>query len=185
MNDRKLARNYATALFDLALERGELERVEQDLKLIGILLEQNPELVRVMANPVIPREKKDAIMEAVLGNSVQPLTSRFIKLLTQKKRLGELAGIIVSFHKQYKRHHGIVPVSFVSAKPIDDTLRDLLTKRLIRDLQAQVELEEHVDSRVVGGFVVQVEDQRYDASLRHKLDKLGRQFNANIYKRSF
>ncbi len=185
MTDRKLARNYATALFGLALERGDLERVYHDLALIRTVLEENPELVRVMANPIIDKLKKDAIMEAILGSQVIALTNRFVKLLTEKKRMSAFTDIIASFNRQYKRHHGIVPVSFISASPIDDDLRDQLTRKLAYDLQAQIELEETIDAQMLGGFVMQVEDQRFDASLRRKLDKLSMQFNVNIYKRSF
>jgi F-type H+-transporting ATPase subunit delta len=185
MIDKKISRNYATALFGLALERKELEEVHSDMVMIHSLLKDHPELRQVLTSPVIGKGKKSAIMHALLKERVRELSLRFLDLLISSLRVVYLSEIGDSFFRQYKEHHGIVPVTITSAVPVTDAIRKRLTQQLAEDLQAQIELQERVDDRLIGGIVVQVGDMRYDSSLRAKLDRIDRQFNINIYKRSF
>jgi F-type H+-transporting ATPase subunit delta len=85
----------------------------------------------------------------------------------------------------YKIHKGIKGVSFVSVVALKDESRLLLKEILRSELNAEIELEEKIDPRIIGGFIVQVDDRRYDASLRSKLNKLDRQYYINIYKKGF
>jgi len=185
MIDRKIARNYATALFGLALERQELEEVHHDMELVHTLMKDHPELRQVLVSPVIRKGKKSAIVHALLKERIRLLSLRFLDLLITARRVASLPEIADSFFRQYKEHHGIVPVTITTAVPVTDSVRERLTRQLAEDLKAQIELQERVDDRLIGGLVVQVGDRRYDASLRARLDRIDRQFNINIYKRTF
>ena len=185
LNERKIARSYSAALFGLAHEKGQLEEIWRDMELIETVLKENPELVKAFASPVLRSIKKSDIIDALLKEHVHELTLRFLHLLVKAMRVLYLLEITEQFRVQYRAHHGIVKVHMKSAHPIDAAIRKKITDRLLVDLKAQVELEEVVDSRLIGGFVLQVEDRRYDASVRSKLNKLNRQFDINIYKKGF
>ncbi len=185
LNERKIARSYSSALFVLALENGILEEIWRDIELIEDLLKENPELVKVLASPVLRSRKKSDIIDALFKEHVNDLTIRFLHLLVKAMRVLYLLEITDQFRVLYKEHHGIVCVHLRSSCPIDDEIRNKIKERLLVDLKAEIELKEIIDSRLIGGFVLQVEDRRYDASVKSKLNKLDRQFDINIYKKGF
>jgi F-type H+-transporting ATPase subunit delta len=184
-SEKKIARSYTAALFGLALENGILEEIWRDITFIEILLKENPELVRILASPVLCSNKKTSIINALLSDRVNELTLRFLHLLVKAMRVLYLLEITDQFQKQYKAHHGIVTVHLKSAFPMDDTSRKQMTNKLLSDLNAKIDLKLEVDKRLIGGFVLQVEDRRYDASLKSKLNQLNKLFDVNIYKKKF
>jgi len=185
LNGKKIARSYTTALFGLALENGILEEIWRDIQFIETLLKENPELVKILTSPVLRSSRKSSIINALLSDRVHELTLRFLHLLVKAMRVLYLLEITDQFQKQYKAHHGIVTVHLKSAFPMDEGFRKKLTDRLLSDLNAQIELKEIVDKRLIGGFVLQVEDRRYDASVKSKLNQLNKLFDVNIYKKKF
>ncbi len=185
MSAGKIARNYATALCQVAIERQELEEVKGDMVMIATLLDQNPELHQALASPIVQKEKKKAILDAIIKDSVQHLTYTFLSLLIRSTRIVLLRETTHELIRLYKEHHGIIPVTFSTAAPVADDIRNRIVQRLSEDLNATVELIERVDERLIGGCLIQVGDRRYDGTLRARLDKIDRQFNINIYKKTF
>ena len=185
LNERKIARSYAAAIFELAEEQALTEKVFKDMELILQVLEENPQLQKVLASPVIRSSKKSEILKALFATHLNELTMRFLKLLVKSLRVLYLDVISNQFITLYKIHKGIKDVSFVSVVALKDESRLLLKEKLRSDLNAEIELEEKIDPQIIGGFIVQVDDRRYDASLRSKLNRLDRQYDINIYKKGF
>lgn len=185
LNERKIARSYATAIFELSLEQGSVDLIASDMEMMQQLLEDNPELQRVLASPVLHKRKKKEILDLVLTGHVNHLTIRFLHLLVNAMRAVYLNEITSQFLVQYKAHQGIRVVKVKSAVVLGEGSRKVLLEKLRIALDSKIELQELVDPRLIGGFVVQIDDQRYDASIRSKLNKLDRQFDVNIYKKGF
>lgn len=82
MRQPKVAQRYAKALFDLAVERGEVERIKEDLE--GIKALDHGELRAVWMSPVIQGEKKQKVFSALLEGKVSPTTTAFFNLLFKK-----------------------------------------------------------------------------------------------------
>jgi F-type H+-transporting ATPase subunit delta len=182
---QKIAKSYANALFTLTIEQGSVEEVCRDMELVQTLLAQNPELIKVLGSPIIKSAKKREIITAILQERVQIITLRFLHLLVKALRVGYLKEIATQYIVLYLEWKGIRTVKVRSVVPLSDDTRQSLLTKLRKDLNAEVQLEEVLDPRLIGGFVVQVGDTRYDASIRSKLNKLDRQFDINIYKKGF
>jgi F-type H+-transporting ATPase subunit delta len=182
---QKIARSYANALFTLSIEMGKVEDVRHDMELVQSVLGQNPELCRVLASPIIKSAKKRDILTAVLKKHVQILTLRFVHLLVKALRIGFLKEIATQYIILYLDWKGIRTVTVRSVVPLADDTRETLLTKLRAELNAEIRLEEIIDPRLIGGFVVQAGNTRWDASIRSKLNKLDRQFDINIYKKGF
>lgn len=185
LNERKIARSYAAALFDLAVEQRVLEEVYSNMMLIGSVLAENPELHKVLSSPVLRNIHKAGILEALFNQHIKPLTMRFLHLLIKANRGPMLKGITQQFDLLYKVHHGIVSVAFRSAAEVSGEIKQRVIAGLERDLGKKVEMVASIDPKLIGGYVIQVEDKRYDASVRAKLNKLDRQFDINMFKKEF
>ncbi len=185
LGERKIARSYASSIFDLAVERKLLEEVRSDMLHIHDVLHENRNLVRVLASPVVKSGKKREIIDAVFGTAIQELTRRFLHLVVKSLRAVFLMDITLQFLENYKAYKGIKTARVRTVVPIGEGTRDILMSKLTTALQSDIELVEITDSKLIGGIVVQVDDMRFDASIRSKLNKLDRQFDINIYKKGF
>ncbi|MEY3920560.1 MAG: synthase subunit delta [Bacteroidota bacterium] len=182
MRQTKVAQRYAKAIFDLAVETSKLEDVKKDFELIQSV--QNKELHLMLMSPVVKGEKKIAIFEAVFSKHVQPLTNSFFKLIFSKGRSVAINEIILAFIEKYRDQKGIKLVELTTAvevsKEIQDNISSLLKENQLLKGKS-IELKTNVDASIIGGLVVQVDDQLFDASIRHDLQVIKKQFIENMY----
>jgi F-type H+-transporting ATPase subunit delta len=182
MRQTKVASRYAKALFDLALETAKLEEVRQDLLLIASV--KHEELKVLLASPVIRSDKKIAVFEAIFASRVQAVTVSFFRLIFAKGRAVAMEEIIEAFAGMYRNHKGIKVVELTTAVPVSESIVAEIKKLIAGNniLKGKsIELREKVDPSILGGLVVQVDDQLFDASIRHDLQHIKRQFIKNMY----
>lgn len=182
MGHSKVAYRYAKALFDLALETGNVDEVHLDLTQINRV--NHKELSAILGSPVIGGEKKIAIFEAVFSNHVQPITTSFFKLIFNKGRSVAIKDIIEAYFDKYRLHKGIKVVEMTTAVSLSEEVKQAIVKELqhINMLVGKtIELKEKVDASIIGGIVVQVDDKLFDASIKHDLQTIKRQFIKNMY----
>jgi F-type H+-transporting ATPase subunit delta len=182
MRQPKVAHRYAKALFDLAVERGELETVKGDLD--GIRALDSAELTAVWMSPVIQGEKKQKVFAALLDGKVSRTTSAFFNLLFKKGREIAINEIYGAFEGMYRQHHKIKLVEITTAAPVTPEVSQyILDKMHNRERFADVKLEvtNKVDESIIGGFILHVDDLLYDASIRHDLQVIKKQFVENMY----
>lgn len=178
----KVAQRYAKAIFDLAVETSKLEEVKTDLELIRSV--QHKDLQLMLMSPVIKSEKKSAIFEAVFSKHIQPLTNSFFKLIFSKGRAVAFNEIIFAFISKYRTLKGIKLVELTTAQEVSKEIQEKVSVVLAGHknfIGKRIELTSKVDPSIIGGFIVQVEDQLFDASIRHDLRVIKKQFIENMY----
>ena len=168
-----LAARYAAALFDLAEEKGKLERVAEDLGRLGGLLEESADLRRLIRSPVIGREDQRRGLDAVMAKAeIGPLARNFIGLAARNRRLAEIPDMIAAFRAKLAVRAGEITADVVSAKPLSKSQADALATELKGALGATVVLHARVDPALLGGLVVKVGSRMIDSSLRTRLNRL-------------
>ncbi len=180
-----ISQRYAKALFDLAIEFKELEKIKEDMLLVGSVTAENPEFRRLLASPVIPQGKKAAIIKGIFQQKVEKLTFRFLELVVRKEREVYLREIADNFIGLYKKHNNIITVNLITAQPVDEHIRKEILGILEETTHKNVELLENVDKSLIGGFVLTMEDKKYDSSIRHQINRLQRVFERNPYVKGF
>jgi len=181
----RLAGRYAKSILDLALERGQLDNVYNDMLFLQAACRGSKELVNLLRSPIIKADKKEKVMDAITAGRVSPLTTAFIHLLLVKEREGYLPEVASAFISQYKVYKGILIVRLTTAVPVDEDIRKIVLDkvRTARQVQ-QIELDTQVNEQLIGGFVLEIGDEMVDASIAHELNNIRKQFNNNdfIYK---
>ena len=99
MTNPRLATRYAKSLLDLSVEQNKLEAVYADMKLLKGINKSNPDFVALLRSPIITSDKKDKILDAVIGKNISQLSMLFIRLLTTKKRESNLPEIVTADRK--------------------------------------------------------------------------------------
>lgn len=181
----RLAARYAKSILDLSLEKGQLETVYNDMLLLKDACRNSKDLVAVLRSPIIKADKKGKILDAIFAGKVSAMTSAFVTLLLNKEREGYLPEIAAAFVEQYKVHKGISTVKLTTAVPVGEDVKQAILQKLKteRHLQ-QVELDSEVNPALIGGFVLEIGDERMDSSVAFELNNIRKQFQNNdfIYK---
>jgi F-type H+-transporting ATPase subunit delta len=181
----RLAGRYAKSILDLAVERGQLDTVYNDMLLLRDVCHVSPELVSVLRSPIIKTDKKRHILEAITAGRISPLTTAFNTLLMNKEREAYLPEIATAFIEQYKAHLGIQTVKLTTAVPIGQEVKQAILDKVRADRKVpRIELNTEVNEELIGGFVLEIGDELIDASIAFDLNKIRQQFQNNdfIYK---
>ena len=168
-----IAGRYATALFDLAKQRGALDQVEQDLRDLRALLAESDDLRDLVRSPLYGRQAQGRALGAVLARAgVSDLTVRFVGTVAANRRLFALDDMIGGFLGLLARHRGEITAHVISAQPLGQDQVDAVASALAGAVGSKVLLETSVDPALIGGMTVRVGSRMVDGSLRTKLGSL-------------
>jgi len=185
MPNPRLAVRYAKSLLDLAIEKGQLEPVYQDMLYMQELTQASPELVRVLRSPVIKGDKKEKILNALTKDRLGIISSSFNRLLVRKGREIHLAEIVAAFIQQYKDYKGIHIVTLTTAVMPSEEVKSAIVRKLGETAHWEnTELKTIVNPDIIGGFIIEVDGRLIDASILYDLNVIRKQFENNdfIYK---
>lgn len=166
---------YAKSLIGLAKEENQLDAIYNDMLLIGSTIKDSRDLSILLNSPVVKTDKKYNILTAIFGTKITELTTKFLKLITNKKREALLEAISFSFVKIYKKEKNIVVAEVTSAVKLDDAQKQNIINLLKTD--ATVEVVEKIDPSIIGGFIVRVDDKQIDASIVREISDLRQVLN--------
>lgn len=168
-----LASRYATALFELALERGALEEVERDLAALERAVAESPDLARALKSPIISREQQAQAMEALAERlGLGELTRNLLGVLAHQRRLAALTAVVTAYKRRLAQHRGEETAEVVSAVPLDEAQIASVREAVARYAGRPVQLSAAVDPDLLGGIVVRIGSRMIDASLKTKLRNL-------------
>jgi F-type H+-transporting ATPase subunit delta len=184
MASQRVASRYVKSLLGLAVEQGTLEAVHTDMQLFSRVCSENRNLTTMLRNPVIRHETKRSILEKVFTGKVNKLTLAIMDILTRKNREFLLPLIAHEFHTAYDEYKGIGRASITTTIPMDPQVRSEI-ESIVKKLsdKKEVEVEEKVDTELIGGFILHVGDRQIDASIKSKLKLLKLKFSENPYVR--
>ncbi|QZP09614.1 F0F1 ATP synthase subunit delta [Caenibius sp. WL] len=168
-----LAGRYAVALFDLASEAGNVSSVESDLEKLGSALGESADLAALIKNPEVSRADLGKAMGALAGLlGLDMLTSNFLGVLAQNRRLAELPAMIRAFAAIAAAQRGEVTAEVASAHPLSEDQVASLQEKLKAREGRNVKIRTNVDPDLLGGLVVTIGSKRIDSSIRTRLNSL-------------
>ena len=172
MNDGKISVRYAKALLSSASDQGKLDQVRNDMEAVLQILREVPELKHLLHSPVIEPSKKEAILVEVFKGKVDSLTLSFFRMIVKNKREEFLPSMARMYLEFFKEEKGIKSVTVTTAVPIDQEIRSSLVKLIEDAYRAIIELGENVDKKLIGGFILKIEDVQLDASVAGQLKRI-------------
>jgi F-type H+-transporting ATPase subunit delta len=164
---------YASALFDLASENGNVSAVESDLEKLGQALGESPELVGLIRNPQISRADAGKALDAVADIlSLAPLTRNFLGVLAGNRRLARLPETIRAFSTIAANARGEATAEVTTAHALGEDQVEALRQKLEAREGRNVKIRTSVDPDLLGGLVVTIGSKRIDSSIRTRLNSL-------------
>jgi F-type H+-transporting ATPase subunit delta len=168
MNLSKIPVRYSKALISLAKEKNALEEVRADMDLIAFVA-KTKELKSLLNNPVIKPSEKLQKTKNTFKDKIHPISMSLLELLLKNKRELYLESVCQRFMGDYDKEKGLKPAVLTTAKPLKTELKEKIIKLVEDTCQCGVNLEEQVKEEIIGGFILKVEDQQYDASVHTRL----------------
>lgn len=170
MDDR--ITGYASGVFELARAEGVLEQVENELLSVSQAIEASAELRSTLTDPRIPLEKKQAIVDDLIGGRASSLTLSLVQLIVNQGRSSDLPAIARAVVESAAASRDKAVAEVRSAVPLDDETVARLTAGLSRATGKSVEVKVIVDESVIGGIVARVGDTVIDGSLARRVDSV-------------
>ena len=168
-----LAGRYATALFELARDEKQLEAVGASLSTVRDALRDSDAFRALTTSPLISRDQAvKATGKTAEAMRLDPITSNFLGVLAQNRRLAQLPQVIRAFNQLAAAHRGETTAEVVSAHPLSDDQVSALKKNLRTRIGRDVAVDLNVDPAILGGLVVKIGSQMIDGSIRTKLNTL-------------
>lgn len=185
MSASRIASRYAKSLLDLAIEQNQLDEVYTQVSGIADSIAGSPELSNLLQSPIIASDKKMSCLNALFGGKVNNLVQKFIAIIVGKHREAYLGEITNSFVNQYNDKKGIGKATLITASEVSDGLLQKIKGFVMANAPGvnTVQLTTKIDPSIIGGFILQFNNQQYDSSVAAKLKAISKNFSDNKYKK--
>jgi len=170
MSQARISFRYAKSLLDFAIAQNKLDRIYEDILNLKTACSLR-EFVLLCKSPIIPSGKKEQIFKAVFENNFDPITFGFFNILLKKGREIYTPEIVSDFLLQYEALNKRTRVTLSTATALDQALIENIKSKLAgaSSTREHIDLETKIKPELIGGFVLEYEDQLYDASVSHQL----------------
>ncbi|MCM1137733.1 MAG: F0F1 ATP synthase subunit delta [Duncaniella sp.] len=174
MNEGLIPSRYAKALFEYAGENKDDKHIYDMMHKLHESFVAEPSLQQVMANPFVAAADKVKLLTIAAGADAEDkVYAQFLQLLVENNRLAAARDIALAYMKIYRREHKIYLVNVTSAAPFGPAEEERLKKLIERHLNGgTMEYNHSVDPDLIGGFVVNINNEKLDASIANELKQL-------------
>ncbi|MDD4169255.1 MAG: F0F1 ATP synthase subunit delta [Desulfotomaculaceae bacterium] len=167
-----VAGRYSAALYELAVKIKEVDRVEDELKMVAAAIKENEDLQKIIYHPQITVADKKELLDKLFKGKILPLTSNFIGLLLDRRRENYLGDIVDEFVAQANKDRNIVAARISSAVELNNAEKDAIDQLLAKITGMKVQSSYTVDPSLRGGVLMRFGDKVIDGTIKARLDTM-------------
>jgi len=172
MNTGLVSTRYAHALYDFAKKYKAEDQVYLQTKLMSKSFSEFTQLKSVLNNPVLGNVKKKEIILLSIGNEVNPIFDKFIDLVLANNREELFHNIALTYIDFYRKSKDIYAAKLTTAIKIDIETEKRLIKVVENRTKGTLELDKILDPDILGGFMLEVDNMRWDATISGQLSTI-------------
>ena len=166
-----IARRYADALYQVAVEQNAIDETEAEFRRVIEGVKEDEDFGRFLAHPVVLRDEKITLMEKAFPDLSEHL-GNLLRLLVRNRRESYLDMIYDEFVAVRVEAEGFAKIDVITARPFAEDERAQIIGRLETALGRRVLLEERVDEELIGGARIEMDGRVIDGTLRARLERL-------------
>lgn len=171
----KAAKRYSNAIFKSAVESDMLDKIYNDLLFVDETINLNSQLKEFLLNPVISKDDKKDVLVKLFSNHINKITIDFLFVLADNSRLDILGEVLNQFIHKYNEKNDIIKPKIISAVGLDEVQKSILTEKLEKKLKKKIIPEYVINDDIIGGLIVEIDDNTIDCSLKTKFYNMKQQ----------
>jgi F-type H+-transporting ATPase subunit delta len=167
-----VAGRYSSAMYDLASDANAVDQIEEELKAIATIIDENDNLKQILYHPQVAASDKRGLMDDIFKDKVLPLTNSFMALLIDRRRETFLNDIVAEFVARANKDRNVVEAKVSSAVDLLDNEKDSIEQLLTKITGKKVQSSFAIEPSLVGGVLVHIGDKVIDGSIKARLDTM-------------
>jgi len=172
MDQSAITVRYAKAFFSLAKEKNLQETLKSDVELIFSICEKSSDFILLLETPIVKTMKKVELFTLIFSGKIHDHTLNFLKLIAENKREIYIPGICRNFLSLTRKDQNIKTAVLTTASEIETDTVKKIKKLIEKELGTKIELSTKVNSNIIGGLILRLEDKQCDASVTTQLKKI-------------
>lgn len=169
-----VSKRYALALFDAGLDLNKIDDFYKDLELLKSVFGEEKKLLKILHHPKIKKVEKRNIIDEIFKGRVSLEIVNFLYILIDKRRENNILQIIDNYKELFYKNKNIVKVVAITAIPMVEESKSNLTRVLANKLNKEIELTNEIDSSILGGVLLKVENKLMDGTIKGQLESIGK-----------
>ena len=163
---------YSRALFEVANETNEIDKIENDVRNFQSLFNSSSEIKNFIQNPTQSKNTQNSVINLLSEKlGISKNLKNFFLLLIEKRRIFFVKKISESFLRLCSKKRGEIKASLISSKELSPTELDGISKDLSKSMRSIIKLDYKVDKDLIGGLKLQLGSFMIDTSIKNKLKK--------------
>ena len=163
---------YARALLKNAVEQKSEDIVYAEMRRVAASYADVPQLRKTIDNPMLSKEKKQQLLETAAGEDPSPLTKTFLSLVLKENRESMMQFIALSYVTLYRQQKNLISGKLITATAVSPDTEQRLRQMVGSKTNGIVEFETEVNPDIIGGFILEYDTYRMDASVKAKLNNI-------------
>ena len=164
---------YARALLKSAVDAKLDQQVYQEMQLLARSFVEVPELRHTIDNPMLAKEKKEILLQtAIGGDSASPLSKSFVALVLKEDRENMIQIMANSYVTLYRQQKNIIRGKLTTAVAVAPATEQKMRQMVESKTKGTVEFETEVNPDIIGGFILEYDTYRMDASVKSQLNSI-------------
>jgi|SRR5690554_3195620 len=169
--DKKVAKEYAIALFDISLEKNIIEIIKDEFIITTKVFSKVKDFVKLLSHPQLSVENKKDIINNVF-NDINQTLKHFLYVLIENSRIVDINAIRDVFIEIYNEYNNVYPVIAKTTIPLTSEQINTLEKKLSIKYRHKIQLENIIDPTIIGGLTLSIKNQVYDYTIKTQIENL-------------
>lgn len=167
-----VAKRYGQALFELAVESGQLKEREEEIKYVLKVMNDEPDLSLILSHPNISKDAKIEAIESIFSENVSRDLLGFLALAIQKGREENITDILLYVLSKLRTEGGYLTAFVTSAVELSDEDLKILKEKLEKQTGSKISISASVDKSLIGGMHIRINDRVIDNSIKSRLHRM-------------
>lgn len=172
MNAGVISTRYARAIYEFALEKGYETSIYEEMHTLIQNFKQFPSLRKVLIDPTIPQEKKIQLLVTACGIKINQVLEKAVEIIVKNGRANYIENIAWKYEDIYRKEKGIIIVHLTTVNQATIEMEKALREIIPQNEGDTIEFHTKTDPSIIGGFILEINDMRMDASVKDQLNQL-------------
>lgn len=174
MNHGKISIRYAKALLGSATDKKVEDKVYNNMRTLQQSFSLFDALQQVLDNPSVATTEKANLLKLACGKDINDTTALFIDFVIKQGRISSMHWIALMYQELYRKKQNTVVTTLTSAVELPEALTQKIAKWIEQYQGSKVELRTEINPDIIGGYIIDIENNRLDASISGQLSKLNK-----------